>query len=55
MSDPSETIDLQENFPEIFEAMKFQFAELANDLVERSRDHVGEISDGNGNLATGWC
>ena len=48
-------MDLQDNFPEIFESMKVQFAELTNDLVERSMERVDEISDGNGNLATGWC
>ena len=55
LDDPSETMDLQDNFPQIFESMKVQFAELTKDLVERSMGHVDEISDGNGNLATGWC
>ena len=55
LDDPSETMDLQENFPDIFEAMKVQFADLANDIVERSRDHVDDITDGNGNISTGWC
>ena len=55
LDDPSETMDLQDNFPQIFESMKVQFAELTKDLVERSMGQVDEISDGNGNLATGWC
>ena len=48
-------MDLQDNFPDVFEYMKVQFVQLTNELVERSHAHVDEISDGNGNLATGWC
>ena len=55
LDDPSETMDLQDNFPDVFEYMKVQFVQLTNELVERSHAHVDEISDGNGNLATGWC
>ena len=31
------------------------FQVLAEQLVDKEREHVGNVSDGMGNLATGWC
>ena len=55
--DPSEEYDLKEFYPGIFESIKLLMNEVIDDLVPMDnpdRVHV-DITDGQGNLATGWC
>ena len=55
--DPSENYDLKEFYPGIFESMKLLMNEVIGDLVPMDNpDRVDfDITDGQGNLATGWC
>ena len=58
IDDPSETMDLKDDFPEIFEGMKAQIEVLLQDMIPEDHpqiDPTAQISDGHGNLATGWC
>ena len=57
-TDPSESINLIEDYPELFQTMKAQMLELVNDFVKEDKPDDGldiDITDGEGNLATGWC
>ena len=55
--DPSEDYDLKEFYPGVFESMKLLMNEVIEDLVPMDNpDRVTvDITDGQGNLATGWC
>ena len=55
--DPSEDHDLKRFHPDVFESMKLLINEVIEDLVPiDNRDQVNvDITDGQGNLATGWC
>ena len=57
-TDPSESINLIEDYPELFQIMTAQMLELVNDFVIEDKPDDGldiDITDGEGNLATGWC
>ena len=57
-TDPSESINLIEDYPDLFQTMKAQMLELVNDFVIEDKPDDGldiDITDGEGNLATGWC
>ena len=57
-TDPSESINLIEDYPALFQTMKAQMLELVNDFVKEDKPDDGldiDITDGEGNLATGWC
>ena len=56
-NDEGENVDLKNDYPELFESMKSQIKQLVNEMVPQ--DFPGptdaDITDGQGNLATGWC
>ena len=56
-SDPSESVNLVATHPELFHSMKNQMQELINQMIPQdSPDNVDiDITDGEGNLVTGWC
>ena len=55
--DPSENYDLKEYYPGIFESMKLLMKEVIEALVPMDNPNrvSVDITDGQGNLATGWC
>ena len=55
--DPSETADVKDDFPEIFEDMKIQVEQLLQEMVSEDNplDLTAHITDGQGNLVTDWC
>ena len=57
IDDPSETTDVKNDFPDIFENMKNQIENLLQEMVPEDHPtrYLGDITDGHGNLATGWC
>ena len=55
--DPSEDHDLKRFHPDVLESMKLLMNEVIEDLVPIDNpDQVNvDITDGQGNLVTGWC
>ena len=56
--DPNETTDLKEQYPEKFQDMKNMFMELILEMVPEDIPFpvpFAEITDGKGNIVTGWC
>ena len=43
------------NTPRAYVGRPTCFQVLAQQLVDKEREHVDNVSDGMGNLATGWC
>ena len=56
-NDEGENVDLKKDYPELFESMKSQIKQLVNEMVPQDfPDQIDvDITDGQGNLATGWC
>ena len=56
-NDEGENVDLKRDYPELFESMKSQMKQLVNEMVPQDfPDQTNvDITDGQGNLATGWC
>ena len=56
-NDEGENLDLKMDYPELFESMKSQMEQLVNEMVPQDfPDNTDvDITDGQGNLATGWC
>ena len=57
LDDVSETQDIKNDHPEIFEQMKIQIDMLLKDMVAEDNplDLTAHITDGHGNLSTDWC
>ena len=57
IDDPSETKDVKNDFPKIFEDMKAQVERLLEDMVPEDNplDPTAHNTDGHGNLSTDWC
>ena len=55
--DPTETEDLSQVYPDIFNSMKEQFDELVLNMVPEDDppQNLGSLGDENNNLITGWC
>ena len=56
-NDEGENVDLKKDYPELFESMKSQMNQLVNEMVPQDfPDNTDvDITDGQGNLVTGWC
>ena len=56
-NDEGENIDLKQDYPELFQSMKEQMEQLVNEMIPQDfPDNTDvDITDGQGNLATGWC
>ena len=57
-TDPKESIDLLNDYPELVQTMQAQMQELLKEMVPQdSPDSVDHdlIVDDQGNLASGWC
>ena len=52
-----ESIILNDDYPELFQSMIEQINEYAQDMIPEDNPDAtdADISDGNGNFATGWC
>ena len=56
-NDEGENVDLKQDYPELFESMKSQMNQLVNQMVPQDfpAQTTVDITDGQGNFATGWC
>ena len=58
LDDPNETTDLKEEYPEKFQDMKNVFMEKLQEMVPEDLPlpvPFAKITDGKGNIITGWC
>lgn len=56
--EPEEETDLSLEFPDVFAEMKSLFEELILEMVPEDKPRIDaniDITDGQGNLAFGWC